>query len=800
MRPALLLILSTISFQIMAQQGRITGTIRSAGGTGLEYVNIALSGTSLGTVSGSSGEYSISAEAGEYLIAVSTVGFESQERKIVLKPGVKLVVNFTLLETSQQLQEVVITGVRAITGMGYLAETNDHAIYSGKKTEVLLLDSLDANTAQNNPRQVLGRVPGANYSETEGSGFPANGIGFRGLDPSQSTETNTRQNGYNITADLFGYPESYYLPPLEAVQRIEVVRGASSLQYGAQFGGVINYIMQQGSTTKPFEFTTQQTVGSFGLFNSFNAVGGQIGKLNYYAFGQFQTVQGWRPNSDFRKFSGHAHIAYQVSENVKVGLEYTLLRNRIHMPGGLTDSAFYADPRQSTRSRNWITSPWNIITATLDWKLSNQSSLSVKSAINLSARDVVWRNEDGGPQASDDIDPITNEYVNREVGRQAFKSQTTEIRLLSNFQAGKTSNTLATGVRFYTAKMKRQGGGEGTTGSDFDLTLVNPVYGYDLDFTTVNVAPFIESTFRLNEKLSVTPGLRYEFIQSGVQGYNPNEEKDGNVISDQSRTRHIFLAGIGIQYKTTSATNIYANWSQAYRPFDYSSLTPLGSIASVDPNLKDSDGYNADIGFRGTVKDYLNFDVSGFYLKYNNRVGVIEKEDALGVPHPYRTNIANSVHQGLETYIEFSPIKAFSDNRNWNLSFFNSLAIIDAKYVSGEYDGKYVAYAPTSIERFGTTLSIHKFSTTFLISRTAKSYGDADNAEQPSADAVAGPIPAYTVMDWSGTYTYKKYNVKFGVNNLQDARYFTKRADEYPGPGIIPSIGRSFYIGVGARF
>ncbi len=90
-----------------------------------------------------------------------------------------------------------------------------------------------------------GRIPGANYSETEGGGFPSNGIGFRGLNPSQSVETNTRQNGYNITGDLYGYPESYYLPPLEAVERIEVTRGASSLQFGPQFGGVINYIIKK---------------------------------------------------------------------------------------------------------------------------------------------------------------------------------------------------------------------------------------------------------------------------------------------------------------------------------------------------------------------------------------------------------------------------------------------------------------------------------------------------------------------------------------------------------------------------
>jgi len=372
--------------------------------------------------------------------------------------------------------------------------------------------------------------------------------------------------------------------------------------------------------------------------------------------------------------------------------------------------------------------------------------------------------------------------------------------LLSHYKLGSVCGTLATGARFFYGKMKRQGGGVGTTGSDFDLTLVEPDFEYDLDFTTTNFAPFIENTFYIGEKFSVTPGVRYEYINSTIKGFSPTEDEIGVIYSDRSKNRYIFLSGIGLQFKTTSTTNIYANWSQAYRPMDYSSLTPFGTIVTVDQKLKDSNGYNSDIGFRGYVKNFLNFDIGGFYLQYNDRIGIIEKTDVLGNQYPYRTNVANSVHKGFETYVEFNPIKAFSDHTNWSLSFFNSLAIIDARYTSGEFNGNNVEYAPTSINRFGTNLFIGKFSTTFLISSTAKSYGDAGNSQTPSADAVAGIIPAYTVMDWSGTVHLKNYNLKFGINNLADQRYFTLRTGEYPGPGIIPSIGRSLYFGIGVKF
>jgi Fe(3+) dicitrate transport protein len=100
-----------------------------------------------------------------------------------------------------------------------------------------------------------------NIVESETGGFVANGIGVRGLNPVQSLELNIRQNGYNVAADVYGYNETYYLPPMEAVDHIEIIKGASSLQYGSQMGGMVNYVLKGGSTNKPFTYNTMQTAG-----------------------------------------------------------------------------------------------------------------------------------------------------------------------------------------------------------------------------------------------------------------------------------------------------------------------------------------------------------------------------------------------------------------------------------------------------------------------------------------------------------------------------------------------------------
>lgn len=693
------------------------------------------------------------------------------------------------------LPETSVIGYRTVNGVGHLLETKEGVIYAGKKTEVIITDSLDANKAINNTRQILGRIPGLNIVETESGGFTANGIATRGLNPIQSIEMNTRQNGYNVSADVYGYNEAYYLPPMEAVNRIELVRGAAALQFGAQFGGLVNYIIKDAPSNKPFEFITAQTIGSFGLFNSFTSFGGHNKKLSYYSFLQYRHLEGYRPNSQQWQISGYGKLQFTATDKLNFGVEYSLLRNEIKMPGGLTDSMFNNSPKTSMRSRNWLTSPWNIITTYVNYNPEANTSFSFKATYLFSSRSLVWRNEDGGPQSLDVIDLTTNEYTPREVGIEKMNSISSEFRVSHNYSLIHQQSTLGAGIRLTHAWFKRQGGGEGTTGSDFDLSIVGN-WGYDLDFTTTNLAPFVENIFRIGSKLTITPGLRFEIIKSTAKGYKIVD--NNKLIPDQSKTRYFPLAGIGFEYKTTINTSLYGNISQAYRPIDYSQLEPFGVAAIIDPNLKDASGYNADFGYKGIIKNYFNFDISLFYLAYNNRIGELIKTDANGIDYAYRTNTGNSVHKGIESYTEFNLLKYLNPKSKFGLSIFNSFAYIDARYTSGDFKGNRVETANKIINRAGLNIGSAKLSSTFQINYTGDAYGDASNLKT-SSNPIGGYIPAYTVLDFSATYKIERYAIKAGVNNIADKSYFTRRTDEYPGPGIIPSIGRSFYIGFSAK-
>ena len=222
----------------------------------------------------------------------------------------------------------------------------------------------------------------------------------------------------------------------------------------------------------------------------------------------------------------------------------------------------------------------------------------------------------------------------------------------------------------------------------------------------------------------------------------------------------------------------------------------------VDPNLQDETGYNFDFGYRGHINGWFNFDVSGFWLQYNNRIGQIQVVDSAYNIYRYTTNIGTTRSLGAEVYVEADLFQAAKlVNKAGNLVVFTSLGYTNAVYIKSGFNnvtGKFLEFAPPLTFRGGITYRYKKFSTTLNASFTARQFTDATNATF-TPTAVNGAIPAYYVMDWSVKYAVKCLQFQAGINNLTNNIYFTRRAVSYPGPGIIPSEPITFYFTLGIK-
>ena len=95
----------------------------------------------------------------------------------------------------------------------------------------------------------------------------------------------------------------------------------------------------------------------------------------------------------------------------------------------------------------------------------------------------------------------------------------------------------------------------------------------------------------------------------------------------------------------------------------------------------------------------------------------------------------------------------------------------------------------------------NNFSATLQYKMSGKIFTDANNTVTPSANGQTGILDGYGVVDFSSEYKFmKNFNVRFGINNLLDKDYATRRSSGYPGPGILTGEGRTCYISIGAKF
>ena len=686
---------------------------------------------------------------------------------------------------SKQLNDVIVQGYKDNeSSIKQLPDVHQNFIVAGKKNEVIPIQNLDANIAEKTGRQIFAKIAGAFVYDMDGSGNQLN-VSTRGLDPHRSWEYNVRHNGIMTNSDIYGYPASHYSAPLESIQKIELIRGTASLQYGSQFGGMINYVTKQADTTRKTSFESINSTGSYGLFSSYNAIGGKIGKLRYYAYYQKRVSDGYRKNATSNAEAQFMSLEYLFNSNVKLKVELGRSTYLYNSPGPLTDAMFNADPRQSSRSRNYFSPDIFLPSLALDWKINETTNLNWTNSAVL------------GNRSSVQLIALANVKEdltkNRQVDIDDFNSYSSELKLKKLYSIGSLSSVLVGGIRYVNNDLHRRQLGKGTTASDYDPSITGN-WGRDLYFKTQNVALFVENLIYLNQKLSISPAFRIESGISKMAGtitYLASEKVPNEI-------KHFFpLFGINAQYKISPTIRAYTGWSQAYRPVIFSDIIPPTTLDRTDPNLKDAFGYNAEIGVSGTIRDLLSFDVSYFQIQYNNRIGSLILPDGNSQNYVYKTNLGNTLTNGMEVYAELNAFKAIKNR----LSIFTATSYFEGYYQKGNVvingenksiEGNRLETLPRWISRNGVRFQHRSLSGTLQYSYVTDSFSDAVNTVIPSPDGAKGVVPAYSIVDLNFSLKFSNnYSLRLGINNLTNEQYFTKRPTGYPGVGVWSSDGRS---------
>ena len=799
MKFRIIFIILTLLQTAIYSQFKVSGTVVSDENKALKNVEVYNESGGLLTQTDALGKFSFSVDKEKISLVFYVDNFKVE--RIVLKSDAYNDVKIVLNSFSEQLSEIQIKArKRKVFELKRLKDVEGTSIFAGKKTEVVLVNQSAAALSTNNARQIFNQVAGLNIYQNDDAGLQLN-IGGRGLDPNRTANFNTRQNGYDISADVLGYPESYYTPASEGLDEIQVIRGAASLQYGTQFGGLVNFVTKK--PTENQEIVFRNTVGSYGLYTNFTSLSNTHGKFSYYTYVNYKKGDGFRPNSEFESTNVFAHLGYKINDKSKLSAEVTVLKYLAQQAGGLTDRMFNEDPLQSNRARNWFQVKWFLYNLKWEHAFSDKTNFSFNFFGLDASRDALGFRTNRVSQVD------SNEE--RDLIKGTFKNFGFESRLVSDYTLFDKKSTFLIGTKFYKANnTNMQGPGSDGKDADFKMYLDEfPDYPRQSDskFPNLNVSLFGENIIYINDKLSITPGFRLEYINTKRDEIikDINTDAAGNVIDENLRDeeetneRTFALLGLGASYKLNNTTEFYGNISQNYRSVTFSDISTANPAFEISPDISDENGFTIDAGFRGNYKNFFSYDANVFGLFYNDRINIYTRDDGKAE----RANIGDARILGVESLIDFNLKKLFTNNSDYVLNYFINSSFITSEYTKSEIngvEGNEVEFIPKINIKTGARFGYKDFLASIQYSYLSSQFSDATNASGGSISGVTGEIPAYDILDFSASYKFKFMKLETGVNNLLDNSYFTRRATGYPGPGIIPSSPRNYYVTLEFKF
>jgi Fe(3+) dicitrate transport protein len=799
----LITILLSITYNCFSQKQALYFQISDSKNQAIPFASAQIKKVFRGALANEKGLLKIDLrQLSEASLIFSAAGYASKEllwNNSMPKDSVYLI---QLAETSTDLQEIIVLSSPGVKGADLLPEIEGTRLNTAKKVEQIMVSKVDANLANQSFRQVFSRTPGLHIVESDPSGLNSS-ISIRGLSTNRSWDLNNRQNGYDMTPDPMGYNEAYYTPALEWVEKIQLIRGAAALQYGPQVGGLLNYQLESPEFNRPLGLQVRQTLGSWNLASSLIKVKAGNERLAFIASHQFRRGDGFRPNSEFDSHQSYAKINWKMAPRSILSFELTYAKALAKQAGGLTEQQFLLDPYFSNRSRNYFASNWLLPVLKFQkiWTPNIQLEAQLYSILS-------GRTQLGFTRNNDVADAKNKEgfFANRQLDVDQYRSYGTEIRLGIHSQIKSIKQFTSVGIRAFQGNMFRQQQGVGSAGENYDANLAGASqFPRELNFVNENVAAFIENGLDITSKWKITLGARWEYILSKGDGRLALINGIPSPWASADRTRNFLLGGIGTSYKPMQGIEFFSNLSQSFRPVSFSDLLPSATTDVIDPNLKDAQSLNFDLGVRGKISNFMRYDISYFHLDFTDRIGSISQKNTLGQTYLFRTNLGKSTSEGWEIYTEIDPVTAWwGRSRYGYISIFSSIGITNAFYQDfalangANLRGKRVETAPQQIARLGFNYSLKSLSFTYQWSYTSSTYSDAQNTEIPNSAGTIGLIPAYTIQDVSFTYkATKHWQIKGSVNNLMNEKYFTRRGTgSFPGIGILPGETRNYSIGL----
>ncbi len=656
----------------------------------------------------------------------------------------------------------------------------------------------------------LRMVPGVNVASEDGMGLRLN-IGIRGLDPNRSRKVLILEDGLPVSLNPYGSPELYYTPPIERMERVEVVRGSGQILWGPQtVGGVINYITRD--PPRQPSGGVDLRYGNYGYFLAYARAGATHGPI------------GWSVDVIHRRFDGPRRMDMAITDvTSRLRLQISP-RSVLRVKFNLFDEssrATYVGPSTPQFAIDPTFNP-----AIYDQFLVRRYALSVVHQTRLSERvslqtslygyttDRAWRRQDferedtgnayervcddtGRCGAPDDPTLSPNNRRGSLFFRQqsAIRNRNFEVMGLEPRLTWRWGNVRGVhGELVAVARYLRE------TAHEQVLITAFPTAGagdpHDEERRTGNaLSAAVQNRITLGRRWHITPGLRVEnfwqqrrILRAPVT--DPGGMRRGSDVDvSGSAFSSALIPGLGVAVDVTRPFTVYTGIHRGYAPpRTRDAVSATGANLQLDPELS----WNTELGARLRLGRWLHADVAVFHLEFQNQI--IPPSEAGGAAAG-AFNTGHSRHTGVEATATVDLASRLGSRSFAMPLIVNYTWLPVADFVGGLFGGNRLPYAAEHLANAQLRV-IHRAGVSGQVSvnYVASQFADKENTVFPSTDGLVGEIPGYLTLDARVAYTHRRSGLTFSLTgrNLTNQIFIANRAPQ----GIQPAGWRQVFAGV----
>jgi Fe(3+) dicitrate transport protein len=765
----------------------VTGVVADTTGAAVPGALVTLRLVAVGYVASAraeaNGRFRLEAPEAEYEIAAAAEGFsvarqnvrlplETQELRFVLRPG-----TFT--------DEVTVIGTR-LAGSAETVERIPGSVETIDRAELEASRVLNINES-------LRKASGINIRDEEGFSLRPN-IGIRGLNPTRSTKVLLLEDGLFVTYAPYGDNATYYHPPVERFEGIEVVKGSGQIAYGpVTVGGVINYLTP-APPAHP-SANVRLAAGNRDYWNGQGTAGGTWGKTALLAEYMRKQGDGSRENVHSQVDDANLKAIFALSDRQTLTFKGNYYGEDSQITySGLTLAEWEQGPRNNPFENDGFEG-WRLGGSLKHTLLLGRSLLTTHVYGSRFSRDW-WRQSSNSAQRPNDrSDPTCGGMAN------LLTTCGNEGRLRDYDHFG-IEPRLRFGLRLFGARSEAEVG----VRAHYETQERIQENG---DTPTARTGTVVENNRRENDAYSafvqdrlllgsftLSTGVRLE----SVKYERTNRLANGGAGATGRTDLTQWVPGVGLSYGPSEKVNVFAGVHRGFAPPRTEDVVS-NTGGTVDLDAEKS--WNYELGVRSLPLRGVRLEATLFRNDYENQIVPASLAGGVGAT---LTNGGETLHQGFELGARLDTgTRRGSDHNVFLRAAFTALPTarfegLRFSSVAGSttvsVTGNRLPYAPETMLTAGLGYR-HPRGVTAQIEAVyvSEQFADDLNTRAASADGQRGLIPSYTIWNLALSYDLPKVTFFVTAKNLFDELYLADRSR-----GMLPGPPRLVQAGLATRF